>query len=236
MIDIFYQQVELSSLEGPRTSTPNICSLLLISRVVPTFLMQISTAVDRSQRLKMSHHNRRVLLYEGLCRARKNLDRARSYKSVQYQTEAAEELAMATVQCYNLLQIIEMDKIFRSKRNVAESIKVAWKHRQAVSDDAIWNLVGSPKDDFSFVAITTLLAHVELEKRNWTAATQMYSYALLANIRMHGFPHSSTFKLLHGLGRAFYGAGKLQDAKQTYHTAFKGYMLVQSRDKSDIKD
>jgi hypothetical protein len=65
-------------------------------------------------------------------------------------------------------------------------------------------------------------------------AGDTFSYTLLASVRIHGFEHKSTCKLLYGLGQASHGGNKWWEAEVAFRLAFEGYMRLNDLTRDDL--
>jgi hypothetical protein len=158
-----------------------------------------------------------------LHKAREHLTRARYYRSAHDAVKVADELTAAAALCDELSDTLSMSL---HRHGVVDAVTRIWLDGQAVSDEIMEYLPGDGRADSVIEAITTLRADTELEQHNWFCAARDYSYALLANQRQHEHPAWATFKLLHGLGRAFQGQKLLWRAERAYSIAFEGYMQL----------
>jgi hypothetical protein len=164
-----------------------------------------------------------IQMEKKLHKAREHLTRARYYRYAQYAVNAADELTDAAVLCDELSDTLSMSL---HRPGVVNAVMRIWFDGEDVSNEIMEYLPGDGRDDSVIETISTLRADTELERHNWFRAATDYSYALLANRRRHEHPAWATFKLLHGLGRAFQGQNLLWRAERAYSIAFEGYMQL----------
>lgn len=169
---------------------------------------------------------------------RKILHRARLYRLARYDDRTSDELSLAADRCYRFLKECGISSVIKGNPDITALVLDIAELGPPISTlrDSIAHFLGDDSRDFVLMSITTLLVQIELEKGSHTTAEDTFSYVLLASVRLYGFEHKSTFKLLHGLGQAFSGGKKSLEAEVAFRSAFEGYMRGNDLTRDDLQD